>query len=108
MKDEKFEAMRKKVIREYKYWIVRSALRGHKNKGRGLVLVRCNEAGMVHLSYMTLDTLKQQQGNARAEDQDSGARVIRRISAYSPDSEVPVMVTDGVTKKLSFGVRLSS
>jgi hypothetical protein len=107
MKDENFEAMRKRVIHEYKYWIVRSALRGHKNKGRGLVLVRCKQ-GMVHLSYMTLDTLKQQHGNARAEDRDSGARVIKRISAYSPDSEVPVMVTDGVSKKLSFGVRLSA
>ena len=105
MTKESFETMRKRVIREYKYWIVRSALRGHKNKGRGMVLVRCNPEGMVHLSYLTLETLKQQHGNARPEDRDSGAMVIRRISAYRPDSEVPVMITDGVTRKLSFGVR---
>ena len=105
MTDESFEIMRKRVIREYKPWIVRSALRGHKNKGRGLVLVKCNDAGMVHLSYLTLDTLKQQYGDARVEDRDNEAMVIRRISGYCPDSEIPVMVTDGVNKRLSFGVR---
>ena len=105
MTDESFDFMRKRVIREYKHWIVRSALKGHKKKGRGLVLVKCNEAGMVHLSYLTLDTLKQLHGNACAEDRDSGAMVISKISEYRPDSEIPVMVTDGITRRLSFGVR---
>jgi hypothetical protein len=105
MKDGSFETMRKRVIREYKHLIVRSARRGHRDKGRGLVLVKCNQAGMVHLSYLTLETLKQQYSDARAEDRDSGARVISRISAYRPDREVPVMVTDGIIKRLSFGVR---
>ncbi len=60
---------------------------------------------MVHLSYLTLDTLKRQHCDARAEERDSGAMVIRRISEYRPDSEVPVMVTDGITRRLSFGVK---
>lgn len=105
MTGESFENMRKRVIREYKRWIVRSALKGHKNKGRGLVLVKCNKAGMVHLSYLTLDTLKQRRVNAGPQDRGCGAKLIKRISAYCPDSEIPVMVTDGVSERLSFGVR---
>ena len=102
---ESFENMRKRVIREYKHWIVRSAMKGHKNKGRGLVLVKCNKAGMVHLSYMTLETLKDLHSNAGPEDLDSGATLIQKISAYHPDSEIPVMFTDGQSQRLSFGVR---
>jgi hypothetical protein len=105
MTKEGFEIMRKRVIREYKYLIVRSALRGHKNKGRGMVLLKCNPRGMVHLSYLTLETLKQHYGNACPEDRNSGKMVIRKISMYRPDCEVPVMVTNGVIQKLSFGVR---
>jgi len=105
MPSESFENMRKRVIREYKYWIVRSALKGHKNKGRGLVLLKCNKAGMVHLSYLTLDTLKRRHSNAGSEDQGYGAMLIEKITAYCPDSEIPVMVTDGESERLSFGVR---
>jgi hypothetical protein len=105
MASESFENMRKRVIREYKHLIVRSALQGHKNKGRGLVLVKCNQDGMVRLSYMTLDTLKDLRSNAGPEGQDYGAMLILKISAYHPDSEIPVMVTDGESERLSFGVR---
>jgi len=105
MPSEGFENMRKRVIREYKYWIVRSALKGHKNKGRGLVLVKCNKAGMVHLSYLTLDRLRHRHSNAGSEDQGYVAKLIEKITAYCPDSQIPVMVTDGEFERLSFGVR---
>ena len=105
MASENFENMRKRVIREHKHWIVRSARKGHKDKGRGLVLVKCNKAGMVHLSYVTLETLKDLHSNAGREDLDQGAAVIQKLSEYQPDCEIPVMFTDGETERLSFGVR---
>lgn len=108
MTTESFEHMRKRVIRLYKRWIVRSALKGHKNKGRGLVLVKYNRAGMVRLSYLTLDKLKQLHRNAAPEDQDGKAMLVNKISAYHPDSEIAVVFTDGVTERLSFGVRMSA
>lgn len=104
MPGENFEDMRKRVIRDYKYWIVRSALRGHKAKGRGLVLLRCNKAGMVHLSYLTLDMLRHLHTDG-SKSRDSGAMLIEKIAAYSPDSEIAVMVSDGESERLSFGVR---
>jgi hypothetical protein len=106
MTTESFEHMRKRVIRLYKHWIVRSALRGHKHKGRGLVLIRYNSAGRVRLLYLTLDKLKQLHRNAAPEDQDGKAMLVNKISAYSPDSEIAVVFTDGETERLSFGVRI--
>jgi hypothetical protein len=100
MTSETFENMRKRVIREHKHWIVRSARKGHQAKGRGLVLVKCNKAGTVHLSYVSLETLKD-----LPEDLNYGSSVIEKISAYRPDCEIPVMFTDGETERLSFGVR---
>jgi hypothetical protein len=105
MTTETFENMRKRVIREHKHWIVRSARKGHQAKGRGLVLVKCNKAGTVHLSYVSLETLKDLHTNAGQEDLNYGAAVIEKISAYRPDCEIPVMFTDGETERLSFGVR---
>ena len=101
MADEIFEKMRKRVLREHKQSIVRSAKNGHKTKGRGLVLVKFTKAGMVHLSYLTLDALKHQ----HAEGQGVEDLLIEKLSAYSPDSEIPVMVTDGESERFSFGVR---
>jgi hypothetical protein len=106
MTTESFEHMRKRVIQLYKRWIVRSALRGHKNKGRGLVLVKYNKVGMVRLSYLTLDKLKQQHLDATPEEQHGRAMLVKKISAYHPDSEIAVVFTDGVTERLSFGVRI--
>ena len=108
MASESFDAMRKRVLREHRHSIVRSALRGHKNKGRGLVLVKFTQtgkSGMVHLSYLTLDTLKRLQTNAGPEDRGHGTMVIEKVSAYHPDSQIPVVVTDGESEQFSFGVR---
>jgi hypothetical protein len=103
-----FDAMRKRVLRKHKHSIVRSALRGHKNKGRGLVLVKFTQTGktgLVHLSYLTLDTLKLLQTNAGPEDRGYGAMIIKKVSGYYPDSQIPVVVTDGESEQFSFGVR---
>lgn len=111
MTSESFELMRKRVLHEHKHSIVRSALKGHKNKGRGLVLVEftpTGKIGMVHLSYLTLDTLKHLHINAGPEDQDYGAMLIEKISAYYPDSEIPVVVTDGESEQFSLGSRVRS
>jgi hypothetical protein len=105
MADEIFEKMRKRVLRRHKHSIVRSAKNGHKAKGRGLVLVKFTKTGMVHLSYLTLDALKHQQTHSSQEGLDNGDLLIERISTYSPDSEIPVMVTDGKSERFSFGVR---
>jgi len=105
MGSENFERMRKRVLREHKYSIVRSAKNGHKTKGRGLVLVKFTKTGMVHLSYLTLDTLKHQHANSSPAIQDDGDILIEKLSAYSPDCEIPVMVTDGESERFSFGVR---
>jgi hypothetical protein len=105
MVGEIFEKMRKRVLREHKHSIVRSAKNGHKTKGRGLVLVKFSKTGMVHLSYLTLDALKHQHTHSGPEGQDDGDLLIEKISTYSPDSEIPVMVTDGESERFSFGVR---
>ncbi len=105
MEDEKFETMRKRVLREHKHSIVRSAKNGHKAKGRGLVLVKLTKKGMVHLSYLTLDTLKHHHEHSGLQGGDGGDRLIEKLSAYSPDAEIPVMVTDGESERFSFGVR---
>ena len=105
MADEAFAKMRKRVLREHKHSIVRSAKNGHKTKGRGLVLVKLTGTGMVHLSYLTLEALKRQPSHAGLEDQEHRDMLIERISSYSPESEIPVMVTNGATQRFSFGVR---
>ena len=108
MASESFDVMRRRVLRKHKYSIVRSALRGHKNKGRGLVYVKCTQtgkSGMVHLSFLTLDTLKHLQANAGPDDRGYGAMIVERVSGYNPDSQIPVVVTDGESERFSFGVR---
>jgi hypothetical protein len=105
MTGEIFEKKRKRALREHKHSIVRSARNGHKTKGRGLVLVKFTKTGMVHLSYMTLDALKTQHRHCSPAGMDKGNLLIERISTYSPDSEIPVMVTDGESERFSFGVR---
>jgi hypothetical protein len=105
MTGEIFEKKRKRALREHKHSIVRSAMNGHKTKGRGLVLVKFTKTGMVHLSYLTLDALKHQHTHSSPEGLDNGDLLIEKISTYSPDSEIPVMVTDGESERFSFGVR---
>ena len=105
MAGEVFDRMRKRVLREHMHSIVRSAKNGHKTKGRGLVMVKFSKTGMVHLSYLTLDALKHQHTRSGPEDRDSGDLLIEKISTYSPDSEIPVMVTDGESERFSLGVK---
>lgn len=108
MESESFDVMRRRVLLKHKHSIVRSALRGYRNKGRGLVLVKYTQtgkAGMVHLSYLTLDTLKLIQTSSGPETKDYGAMIIEKISGYHPDSEIPVVVTDGKCEQFSFAVR---
>jgi hypothetical protein len=95
MASERFNLMRKRVLRDHKHSIVRSALRGLKDKGRGLV----------HISYLPLDTLKLLQIYAGPENRDYGAMIIEKISEYSLDSQIPVMVTDGESERFSLGIR---
>ena len=108
MASEKFEKMRKRVLREHKFSIVRSAKNGHKTKGRGLVMVKFTKTGMVHLSYLTLDALKHQHAHSGPAVQEDGDLIIEKLSAYSPDSEIPVMVTDGEFERFSLGVKQDS
>jgi environmental stress-induced protein Ves len=108
MVSESFDVMRRRVLCKHKYSIVRSALRGHKSKGRGLVYVKYTQtgkSGMVHLSFLTLDTLKHRQASAGPNDRGYGAMIIEKVSGYYPDSQIPVLVTDGEFKQFSFGVR---
>lgn len=105
MTGEVFESMRKRVLREHKHSIVRSAKNGHRTKGRGLVLVKFTKTGMVHLSYLTLAALKHKHAHPGPEGQGHGDLLIEKLSAYSPDSEIPVMVTDGECERFSFGVK---
>ncbi len=105
MASENFERMRRRVLREHKHSIVRSAKNGHKAKGRGLVLVKFTKTGMVHLSYLTLDALKNQHAISGPAIQDDGNLLIEKLSAYSPDSEIPVMVTDGESERFSLGIK---
>ena len=105
MEGESFVEMRRRVLREHKHSIVRSALNGRRLKGRGLVLVRLAETRGVHLSYLTLDTLTQLQTQADVGEHDFRAMLIDKLSKYSPEFEIPVMVTDGISRRYSVGVR---
>lgn len=108
MAGEIFEKMRTRVLREHKHSIVRSAKNGHKTKGRGMVLVRLTDVGMVHLSYLTLEALKHQHTHSGPEDKDNGERLVEKVNTYSPDSEVLVMITDGKSEHFSVGVKKSA
>lgn len=106
MECESFEDTQKRIFREHKHSIVRSALNGYKRKGRGLVLVELTDAGgMERLSYLTLGTLKREQNNARLNDPDYKEMLIEKISKYQPSSEILVVVTDGNFERLSIGSR---
>jgi hypothetical protein len=101
-----FEETRKRVFREHRRSVVKSALNGYKKKGRGLVLLEFTDAGgMEHLSYLTLDKLKHRQINARPNDRDYNGMLIEKISTYSPSSEVLVVVTDGEHERFLVGSR---
>jgi hypothetical protein len=101
-----FETTRKRVFREHKHSIVRSALNGYERKGRGLVLVKLTGTGdMGHLSYLTLDTLKHQENNVHLNDQNYRGMLIEKTSTYYPSSEILVVVTDGENERLSVGSR---
>jgi len=101
---ETFVSMRRKALREHKQSIVRTGRNGHKAKGRGLVLLKFTKGG-VHLSYLTLDALKRRQDQMLTERHENGETLVHEISSYSPDSSIPVMVTDGITYQFSFGIR---
>jgi hypothetical protein len=105
MAGKAFAQMRKRVLHEHKHLIVRSAKNGHKTKGRGMVLVKFTQTGRVHLSYLTLDELKHQRSHAVSEAGERRDILIEKVSSYSPDSEIPVMITDGETQRFSLGIR---
>ena len=108
MPGESFDVMRKRVLQQHKHSIVRSAFRGHRDYGRGLVLVKftpMGKLGMVHLSYLSVDALKRRQTNARLGKRCYRAMIIERVSRYSPDSQIPVLVTDGESGRFSLAVR---
>jgi hypothetical protein len=107
MESETFGEMRKRVLREHKRSIVRSAVNGRKLRGRGLVLVRLAEPRGVHLSYLALDTLTQLQQRVDLDDHDYRAMLIDKLSTYRPECEIPVIVTDGVSRQYSVGIRQS-
>ena len=71
-----------------------------------MVLVELtNSGGMGHLSYLTPDTLKHRQINARRNDQNYKVMLIEKISTYYPGSEILVVVTDGQYERFSVGAR---
>jgi hypothetical protein len=108
MTSESFDLMRERVLRDHKRSIIRSGLRGLKEKGRGLVMVKFTQkgkSGMVHISYLPLDALKLLQLYAGPENAGYGLMIIERVSEYSPGSQIPVMVTDGESEHFSFGIR---
>jgi hypothetical protein len=106
MASEVFEETRKKVFREHRRSVVKSALNGYKRKGRGLVLLELTDAGgMEHLSYLTLDKLRHRPIHARLGDQDYNGMLMDKISTYSPSSEVLVVVTDGEYERFLVGSR---
>jgi hypothetical protein len=83
-------------------------LRGLKDRGRGLVIVKFTQrgkSGMVHISYLPLDALKLLKIYAGPENRDYEAMIVKKISEYPLDLQIPVMVTDGESERLSFGIR---
>jgi hypothetical protein len=102
---EIFEKMRNKVLREHLHSIVRSAKSGHKTKGRGMVLVRFSKLGIIHLSYLTIAALQGQCAHSGSGTLFDRNLLIEKISTYLPESEIPVMFTDGEFERFSLGVR---
>jgi len=105
---ESFDLMRKRVLHDHKQSIVRSGLRGLKENGRGLVMVKFTQkgkSGMVHISYLPLDALKLLQLYAGPENEGYGLMIIEKVSEYSPGSQIPVVVSDGESERFSFGIR---
>ncbi len=103
MAGKAFTLMRRRVLRVHKHSIVRSARIGHKAKGRGMVLVRFSRVGDIHISYLTLQALKNHDlENPGACDHQEA---IEKVSSYSFESEIPVMVTDGKEQRFSVGIR---
>jgi hypothetical protein len=106
MADESFENTRKRVFREHKRRIVKSALNGYKRKGRGLVLVELSDkGGMRRLSYLPLDTVKHRQSDAHLKDRDYKVMLVEKTATYYPGSQILVVVTDGKDERLSIGSR---
>ena len=106
MTSESFENTRKRVIREHKHSIVKSAWNGFKRKGRGLVLIELtNKGDMGHLSYLTLNRLDHRQSRARENDLGYRAMLVEKTSTYCPNSEMLVVVTDGEYERFSVGSR---
>jgi hypothetical protein len=106
MTSEGFRSARKKVFATHKHSIVKSAMTGYEKKGRGLVSIELTETGeMRHLSFLTLDTLKQRQDTAPPKGRDHTAMLIEKASTYYPGSEILVVVTDGKYERLSVGSR---
>lgn len=106
MASELFESSWKRIFREHKGAIVRLALNGYKNKGRGFVLIELTNAGsMEHLSYLTLEKLKHRDLSVSPHDRDRRVMLIEKISTYYPGSEILVMVTDGEYERFSVGSR---
>jgi hypothetical protein len=108
MTSESFNLMRRKVLRDHKHSIVRSALRGLKEKGRGLVMVKFTprgKSGMVHISYLTLEALRLLQLYAGPDNASYGLMIIDKVSEYSPSSQIAVVVSDGESERFSFGIR---
>lgn len=105
---ETFDAMRKRVLQQHKHSIIRSAFKGHRHYGRGLVLVKFSSTGklgMVHLSYLTCDALKSRQAGVGWGTRRYRTKIIEKVSRYSPDSQIPVLVTDGESGRFSLVVR---
>jgi hypothetical protein len=108
METESFDVMRRRVLSRHKHLIVRSARRGHRDKGRGLVMVRFKQtgkSGTVHLSYLTLAALKRTQDKEGLDKGGYRDLIIEKVSTYYPDLQIPVLVTDGVSEEFMFGVR---
>lgn len=108
METESFDLMRRRVLRSHKSLIGRSARRGHRDKGRGLVMVKYTQtgkSGTVHLSYLTLAALKRTQEKAGLNKGGYKDMIIDKVSTYYPALQIPVLVTDGISEQFLFGVR---
>jgi hypothetical protein len=60
---------------------------------------------MVHLSYLTLDTLRHRHLSTPSENRRHDAMVIEKISGYDPGSQIAVIMTDGKSERFLLGMR---
>ena len=105
---ESFNFIWKRVLRDHKHSIIRSGLRGLKEKGRGLVMVKFMQKGllgMVHISYLPLDALKALQLYSGPENLSHGRRIIESVSEYSPGSQIPIVVSNGESEHFLLATR---